>query len=86
MMNNYERDLFNQLLEVNYRIETGNYDSIIKTALITHYHHLEEQIRDSMGASEYRAFVNGMREMFAPAGGYGDESPEEVARMMEAVR
>jgi len=27
-----------------------------------------------------------MRQMFAPVGGYGDESPEEVNRMMEAVR
>ena len=66
-MNNFERQLFSQLLEVNYRIETGNYDSIIKTALITHYNHLEEQIKESMGAGEYRAFINGMREMFAPA-------------------
>jgi hypothetical protein len=87
MMSNYERQLFSQLLEVNYRIETGNYDSIIKTALITHYHHLEDQIKESMGRNEYREFVDGMRKMFAPAdGGYGDESPEEVARMMEAVR
>ncbi len=67
MMNNYERQLFSQLLEINYRIETGNYDSIIKTALTTHYHHLEDQIKESMGKNEYRAFVEGMREMFAPA-------------------
>ena len=41
---------------------------------------------DDMGRAEYRAYVNGMRRMFAPVGGYGDESPEEVERMMESVR
>ena len=66
-MNDYERRLFNQLLEVNYRIETGDYDSIIKTALTTHYRYLEDQIKDSMGKDEYKAFVDGMRQMFAPA-------------------
>ena len=84
-MNNYERDLFNQLLEVNWRINNGSYDSIVKRALIEHYWMLEEKIEDSMGKREYREFVDGMRRMFAPAEGYGDESPEEVDRMMEAV-
>ena len=86
-MNNYERDLFNQLLEVNWRISNGDYDSVIKKALVEHYWMLEEKLEDSMGRKEYREFVDGMRKMFAPAdGGYGDESPEEVVRMMEAVR
>ena len=85
MMNNYERRLFSQLLEVNYRIKTGDYDSIIKTALTTHYRYLEDQIKDSMGKDEYKAYVDGMRKMFAPVGGYGDESPEEVERMMVVV-
>ena len=66
-MNDFERQLFSQLLEVNYRIETGDYDLIIKTALTTHYRHLEEQIKDSMGRDEYKAYVDGMREMFTPA-------------------
>jgi hypothetical protein len=86
-MNNYERDLFNQLLEVNWRINNGDYDSVIKKALVEHYWTIEEKLVDSMGRKEYREFVDGMRKMFAPADeGYGDESPEEVERMMEAVR
>jgi len=86
-MNNYERDLFNQLLEVNWRISNGDYDLVIKKALVEHYWMLEEKIEESMGRKEYREFIDGMRKMFAPAdGGYGDESPEEVERMMEAVR
>jgi len=86
-MNNYERSLFNQLLEINWRIDNGDYDSIIKRALLEHYWMIEEKLEDSMGKKEYREWLNGMRRMFAPATeGYGDESPEEVIRMIEAVK
>ena len=84
-MNQHEAKLFNELLEVNWKIENNEYDVIIKQALITHYHHLVEQLEDSMGRSEYRNYINGMRKMFAPAGGYGDESLEEVERMYASI-
>ena len=84
-MNQHEARLFSQLVEVNWKIDHENYDVIIKQALITHYHHLVEQLEDSMGRSEYRNYINGMRKMFAPAGGYGDESPEEVERMYASI-
>jgi hypothetical protein len=39
-----------------------------------------------MGAAEWRKFMNTGRQMFAPVGGYGDESPEEVERMYTSVK
>jgi hypothetical protein len=47
---------------------------------------VRKELEDDMGKDEYNRYVNGMRQMFAPVGGYGDESPEEVNRMMEAIR
>ncbi len=85
-MNQHEAKLFNELLEVNWRINHDAYDVIIKNALINHYHHLVAQLEDSMGAAEWRKFMDVGRQMFAPKGGYGDESPEEVERMYQAVR
>ena len=84
-MNQHEAKLFNELLEVNWKINHDDYDAIIKNALINHYHHLVEQLEDSMGAAEWRKFMNTGRQMFAPKGGYGDESQEEVERMYASI-
>jgi len=84
-MNQHEAKLFNELLEVNWRINHDAYDVIIKNALINHYHHLVEQLEDSMGAAEWRKFMDVGRQMFAPVGGYGDESVEEVERMYASI-
>ena len=78
-MNQHEAKLFNELLEVNWKIDHDDYDVIIKQALINHYHHLVKQLEDSMGAAEWGKFMNTGREMFAPIGGYGDED-EEIER------
>lgn len=84
-MTSYEAHLFNQLLEVNWRINNGNYDSIIRMALIRHYSEIVAQLEDSMGEAEWKSFVSTGRQMFAPKGGYGDESPEEVERMYASI-
>mgnify|MGYP003351134311 FL=1 len=43
-MNQHEAKLFNELLEVNWRINHDAYDIVTKTALITHYHHYKNQV------------------------------------------
>lgn len=84
-MTNYERSLFSELVEVNWRMDNGNYDVIIKAALLSRYHEIVSQLEDSMGRDEWRSYIRGMRQMFAPKGGYGDESPEEVERMYASI-
>ena len=85
-MTNYEAKLFNELLTVSWEMEHGNYSPIMKAALLSHYHSIVTKLEDSMGRDEWRNFISTGRQMFAPVGGYGDESPEEVERMMEAVK
>ena len=58
----------------------------IKTALINEYWRVKNELEEDMGKNEYNKYINGMKQMFAPVGGYGDESPEEVSRMMASVR
>ena len=84
-MNSYEAFLFNQLLEVNYEIEAGNHKSLVKLSLINTYSKLVAQLEDSMGEAEWKQFRETGRQMFAPVGGYGDESPDEVRYMMKEV-
>jgi len=85
-MTNYESFLFSDLLDVNYEISTGDHKPVVKLALIKRYSEIVAQLEDSMGGAEWRNFISTGRQMFAPEGGYGDESMEEVERMMEAVR
>ena len=85
-MTNYERHLFSELVDVNWEINKGGHNSIVKMALISRYSQIVAQLEDSMGVTEWKKFMAMGKEMFAPVGGYGDESPEEVARMMESVR
>jgi hypothetical protein len=66
-MTQYESHLFNELLDVNHEIETGGHSSIVKMALITRYSQIVAQLEDSMGVNEYRNFIGGMRQLFAPA-------------------
>ena len=77
--------MFNQLLEVNYEIEAGNHKSLIKLSLINTYSKLVAQLEDSMGKAEWKQFLETGKQMFAPVGGYGDESPDEVRYMMKEV-
>jgi hypothetical protein len=46
---------------------------------------VRKELEDDMGKNEYNRYINGMRQMFAPKGGYGDESPEEVERMYASI-
>jgi hypothetical protein len=85
MLTGYQRQLFSELVNLNW--ETNQeYPQTVKTALLNEYWRVRKELEDDMGKDEYNRYVNGMRQMFAPVGGYGDESPEEVNRMMEAVR
>ena len=84
MLTGYQRQLFSELVNLNW--ETNQeYPQTVKTALINEYWRVRKELEDDMGRDEYDRYINGMRQMFAPKGGYGDESPEEVERMYASV-
>ena len=64
-MTSYESHLFNELLDVNYEIKTGNHNSIIKMALITRYSQLVASLEDSLGEAAWKAFVSTGKKMFS---------------------
>jgi hypothetical protein len=85
MLTGYQRQLFSDLISLNWEIDHGNYPSVVKNALVEQYWKVKEELMGDMGKGEYENYINGMRQLFAPAGGYGDESPEEVADMIARV-
>ena len=85
MLTDYQRQLFSELVSLNWEMSHGDYNPTVKTALLNRYHELTSQLEDSMGRKEWNNFINGMRQMFAPVGGYGDESVEETERMYASI-
>ena len=84
MLTGYQRQLFSELVNLNW--ETNQeYPQTVKTALLNEYWRVRKELEDDMGKNEYNKYINGMKQMFAPKGGYGDESPEEVKRMYASI-
>ena len=65
-MTDYQRQLFSKLIDLNWEADQ-NYPQIVKNALINEYFRVEDNLKELMGREEYRAYVEGMRQMFAPA-------------------
>ena len=84
MLTDYQRQLFSELVNLNW--ETNQeYPQTVKTALINEYWRVRKELEDDMGKDKYNNYINGMKQMFAPVGGYGDESQEEVERMYASI-
>ncbi len=66
-MTDYQRQLLSKLIDLNWELKKS-YDQIIKNALVNEYFRVEEELIDDMGRNEYRAYIDGFRRMFAPAG------------------
>jgi hypothetical protein len=66
MMTDYQRQLFSKLVDLNWEADQS-YPQIVKNALVNEYFRVEDELKDDMGREEYRAYVVGMRQMFAPA-------------------
>jgi hypothetical protein len=67
MLTAYQRQLFSDLVNLNWEIDHGNYPSIVTNALVEQYWKIKEELMDDMGRDEYNNYVNGMKQMFAPA-------------------
>jgi hypothetical protein len=66
MLTDYQRQLFSKLVDLNWEA-TQNYPQTVKTAIISEYWKVREELMDDMGGNEYHKYVDGMRQMFAPA-------------------
>ena len=67
-MTDYQRQLFSKLIDLNWEADQ-DYPQIVKNALVNEYFRVEDNLKELMGREEYRAYVEGMRQMFAPANG-----------------
>jgi hypothetical protein len=67
MMTDYQRQLFSNLVSLNWEIDKGDYNKTVKDALVEQYWKVKEELMGDMGRDEYNNYVNGMRQMFTPA-------------------
>jgi len=67
MLTDYQRQLFSNLVSLNWEIDKGEYNQIVQNALVEQYWKVKEELMGDMGRDEYNNYVEGMRQMFAPA-------------------
>ena len=67
MLTGYQYQLFSTMISLNWEIDKGEYNQTVKNALVEQYWKVKEELMDDMGRDEYENYVNGMRQMFAPA-------------------
>jgi len=67
MLTGYQHQLFSTMISLNWEIDKGEYNQTVKNALVEQYWKVKEELMDDMGREEYNNYVNGMRQMFAPA-------------------
>lgn len=84
-MTQYESNLFSELLDVNYELETGEHNSVVMASLLNRYSQIVEQLEESMGKSNWRNFIGKGKQMFGEELSYGDEPQSEVLRMLNEV-
>ena len=66
MLTAYQQQLFSDLVNLNWEMDQ-DYPSIVKTAILNEYWRTKKELMDDMGRDEYDRYVNGMKQMFAPA-------------------
>jgi hypothetical protein len=69
MLTDYQRQLFNDLVNLNWEINQCNsgYNETVMNALITQYWKVRDGLIEDMGRDKYNDYIGGMRQMFAPA-------------------
>ena len=64
-MTRYQSELFNQLLDINWELETGNHNDIVVQALQDQYRQVQHDLETDMGKEEYQAFILNAQRMFS---------------------
>ena len=67
MLTGYQHQLFSTMISLNWEIDKGEYNQTVKNALVEQYWKVKEELMEDMGRDEYNNYINGMRQMFAPA-------------------
>ena len=67
MTTGYQQQLLSTMVNLNWEIDYGGYNQTVKNALIEQYWKVRDELIDDMGREEYDEYINGMRQMFAPA-------------------
>jgi len=66
-MTNYQRELFNEMLDVNWELNVSTHNTVVVKALHYRMNQLEELMGEHMGEQEWRDWKNKGREMFKSA-------------------
>ena len=66
-MTDYQRQLFGQILDLNYELNIGDYPLVVKEAIAYQLVELNRDMEDDMGKEEWRKFKENGRRMFQPA-------------------
>lgn len=66
-MTNYQMGLFSKMIDLNWEIDNGGYNQVVKNALTEYYCTVREELVEDMGAAEFKEYMRMGREMFAPA-------------------
>lgn len=64
MMTDYQRQLFSQMLDVNWELEVGDYSPVVMEALKYRLDSLETEMEYSMGEKEWKEWKENGRRMF----------------------
>jgi hypothetical protein len=67
MLTGYQHQLFSTMISLNWEIDKGEYNQTVKNALVEQYWKVRDELMEDMGRDEYNNYINGMRQMFAPA-------------------
>ena len=79
-MTDYQRQLFSELVDLNWEADQ-DYPQVVKNALVNEYFRVEDELKELMGKEGYKMYVEGMRQMFAPA----NLTPEAIAQRVSGV-
>jgi hypothetical protein len=53
MLTAYQRQLFSDLVNLNWEIDHGNYNQVVQNALVEQYWKVKEELMSDMGREEY---------------------------------
>jgi hypothetical protein len=66
-MTDYQRQLFSKLVDANWEADNTINSPFLRDLARNEYWRVKEELIEVMGKDEYNRYVDGMRQMFAPA-------------------
>jgi hypothetical protein len=66
-MTDYQRQLFSKLVDANWEADNTINSPFLRDLARNEYWRVKEELIEVMGKDEYNRYMDGMRQMFAPA-------------------